>query len=76
VSASKPTVESAPAEPAEPSTPQPRIHPLRPQRKLFIGLLAAFLLWVGVLVTMYFTLVFPERHSHPIVPPVATAPAE
>jgi hypothetical protein len=56
---------------------QPGIDPLRPHRRLFIALMAGFLLWVGVLVIMYFTLVFPARHSRPAAgAPRATAPAD
>ncbi len=37
--------------------------PLKPRRTLFITLGAAFILWVGYLLTMYFTTVYPYRHG-------------
>jgi hypothetical protein len=53
------TTESAPG--AAPAT----LDPLRPRRGLFVGLMLLFLAWVAVLLVMYFTLVYPARHSHP-----------
>ncbi len=40
-------------------TPGP---PLNPRRKLFIGLLIGFTAWVAVLLTLYFTTIYP-RHA-------------
>jgi hypothetical protein len=37
---------------------------------LFLGLLLLFVVWVGVLLTMYFKTAYPERHQSP-----ATLPA-
>ena len=37
--------------------------PLKPHKKLFIVLLAAFVVWVGVLLGLYFKTVYPARHG-------------
>jgi hypothetical protein len=37
--------------------------PLKPQRGLFLGLLVVFAIWVGLLLYMFFTTVWPLRHS-------------
>lgn len=36
--------------------------PLKPQRKLFVGLLIGFVAWVGALLALYFTTIYP-RHA-------------
>lgn len=36
---------------------------LKPQRKLFIALLALFGVWIALLVWMYFDTVYPVRHG-------------
>jgi hypothetical protein len=36
--------------------------PLNPRRRLFYVLAGAFVLWVIVLLTLYFTTVYPMRH--------------
>lgn len=41
-------------------TPGP---PLKPQRKLFVGLLVGFAGWVAVLLTLYFTTI-DSGHGH------------
>ena len=38
--------------------------PLKPRRGLFVALLGVFAVWVGVLLTMYFVTVYPNRHHH------------
>ena len=51
---------NASAKPGKPSfTPGP---PLKPQRKLFVGLLVGFAAWLAVLLTLYFTTIYP-RHA-------------
>jgi len=52
---------------AEQAAPQP----LKPRRKLFAGLMIVFALWVGVLLAMYFTTVFPARGV--VEPPASNA---
>ncbi len=49
---------SAPRSSKAPFTPRP---PLKPQRKLFVGLLVGFAAWVAVLLTMYFTTIDPQH---------------
>ena len=49
-------------------TPGP---PLRPQRKLFVGLLVGFVAWVAVLLTLYFTTIYPRHVPGDIRPPEA-----
>jgi hypothetical protein len=44
--------------------------PLKPHPKLFLTLLLIFLVWVGFLLGMYFTTVYPQRH-----PSAGAAPA-
>jgi hypothetical protein len=47
--------------------------PLKPQKKLFVWLSAVLGVWVAVLVVMYATTVYPQRHGrHESVP--ATRP--
>lgn len=43
--------------------------PLKPQRKLFVGLLVAFVVWVAVLLTLYFTTIYPRHAPGDIRPP-------
>ena len=50
-------------------TPGP---PLKPQRKLFIGLLIGFVAWIGVLLTLYFTTIYPRHAPGDLRPPEAT----
>ena len=44
----------------EPELPKPR--PLQQHRKLFVILLMAFAIWLGGLLTLYFTKVYPMRY--------------
>jgi hypothetical protein len=48
-------------QPTEPAAPKP--DPLKPRRGLFIGLALGFAVWLGVLLTLYFTTVYPLRHA-------------
>jgi hypothetical protein len=50
-------------------TPGP---PLKPQRKLFIGLLVGFGAWVAVLLTLYFTTIYPRHAPGDLRAPEAT----
>lgn len=52
-------------------TPGP---PLRPQRKLFVGLLVGFVAWVAVLLTLYFTTIYPRHAPGDLRPPEAAGP--
>ena len=45
--------------------------PLKPQRKLFVGLLIALGAWVAVLLTLYFTTIYPRHVPGDIRPPEA-----
>jgi hypothetical protein len=36
---------------------------LHPQKRLFIILCIVMVLWIAALLTMYFTTVFPQRHT-------------
>ena len=45
--------------------------PLRPQRTLFVGLLVGFVAWVAVLLTLYFTTIYPRHVPGDIRPPEA-----
>ena len=44
------------------------IKPLKPRRGLFVLSLCVFAAWVGVLLWVYFTTVYPSRHT-PTQPP-------
>lgn len=46
--------------PDVPVLPAPR--PFVPQRGAFIGMCVLFAIWVGFLVTLYFTTIYPKRH--------------
>jgi hypothetical protein len=61
------------AEPPPPSGVWREPIPMKPRKRLFVALLIIFGLWVGVLVTMYVTMVRPPHSPHQR-PPV-TAPA-
>ena len=50
-------------EPKEPSPSQPRVD-LAPRAKLFWTLLLIFLVWIGFVVTLYFTTVFHKTDVH------------
>ena len=39
--------------------------PLQPRKKLFVWLCAVFGVWVGLLVFLYVTTVYPLRHGKP-----------
>ena len=54
-------------------TPGP---PLKPQRKLFVGLLIGFVAWVAVLLTLYFTTIYPRHVPGDIRPPEARGSEE
>jgi hypothetical protein len=43
--------------------------PLKPRRKLLVVLMVVFAIWLGALLTLYFTKVYPLRH--PASGPVA-----
>ena len=64
--------ESAPA----PKAPDPSLFraPFKPRPKLFVGLFCLLVVWVGVLLTLYFTTVYPQRGKHltPVVPAPGT----
>ena len=45
--------------------------PLKPRRKLFVGLLVALGAWVAILLTLYFTTVYPRHVPGDIRPPEA-----
>ena len=38
--------------------------PLQPRKKLFVWGLVIFGLWVGFLIVIYVTTVYPQRHGH------------
>ncbi|HEV2296321.1 MAG TPA: hypothetical protein VGR35_20935 [Tepidisphaeraceae bacterium] len=59
---------SAPKSTKPPFIPGP---PLRPQRKLFVGLLIGFAAWVAVLLTLYFTTIYPRHAPGDLRPPEA-----
>ena len=68
----------------EPTTPAPAVPapPLQPRPTLFKVLCAAFALWVGFLVVLYFKTVYPGRSTAPrpdaagmIRPDATTSPA-
>ena len=66
---------SAPkSKPSQPPTFTPG-PPLTPQRKLFVGMLVAFGAWVAVLLTLYFTTIYPRHAPGDIRPPEATGTA-
>jgi hypothetical protein len=49
--------------------------PLKPRPKLFVALLVVLGAWVGVLVTIYFVTVYPNRDRHlKPVSPLSTEP--
>ena len=58
----------------EPELPRPR--PLQQHRKLFVILLIAFAIWLGGLLTLYFTKVYPMRYpgNTPVPSETATRP--
>jgi hypothetical protein len=55
-------------QPGGAATPQadqadvPATPPLKPRRKLFVGLLLGFAAWIGALLLLYFQTVYPIRH--------------
>jgi hypothetical protein len=51
--------------------------PMKPRKRLFLTLLIVLAVWVGILLTMYFTMVRPHHPPHrpPQTPRQATAPA-
>jgi hypothetical protein len=42
--------------------PGPACAPLKPRPKLFLALLAIFVIWLGILLTLYFRTVYPLRY--------------
>jgi hypothetical protein len=53
-------------------TPGP---PLKPRRKLFVGLLVALGAWIAILLTLYFATIYPRHVPGDIRPPEATGTA-
>jgi hypothetical protein len=51
-------------------TPPPTVGPhlvaLKPQRKILVILSIIFALWVGLLLTLYFTTVYPVQHQRAV----------
>ena len=58
--------KSKPSQPTFKSSP-----PLKPRRKLFVGLLAALGAWIAILLTLYFTTIYPRHVPGDIRPPEA-----
>jgi hypothetical protein len=57
------------SKPSQPTfTPGP---PLKPRRKLFVGLLVALGAWIAILLTLYFTTIYPRHVPGDIRPPEA-----
>ena len=52
--------------------PETTCQPLKPRPKLFAVLLISFLIWLGVLLTLYFRTVYPMRY--PSTDATATRP--
>ena len=56
--------QAKPASAAQPApltfAPKP---PLQPHKRLFVGLMIVFAIWVAVLLWLFFTTVWPLRHS-------------
>jgi hypothetical protein len=50
-------------QPSSPAAPDFSKPPLKPHRKLFIFLCILFGLWACMLLTLFFTTVYPYRHS-------------
>ena len=74
---SKPTAGKPPTNvnqptPGSATTPVRLPDPPRPLRKLLLVLGVAYFLWLATLLVMYFTTVYPQRHS---ANPGATQPA-
>jgi len=59
-SSSRDQKESAPATQAQ---GEPTCAPLKPRPRLFAALTIAFVVWLGLLFTLYFKTVYPLRHS-------------
>ena len=56
--------DSSPNEKTQ-SAPTPRVAfkpPLKPRPGLFYAMLGLFGVWVGILLTLYFVTVYPNRH--------------
>lgn len=51
------------ASPPPPSAPSTYTSALKPHPKLVIILSVIFVLWVGTLLTLYFTTIYPYRHQ-------------
>ena len=58
---------SGPRPPAQPGI-TPLQTGLKPQKRWFIILAIVMAVWIGALVTMYFTTVWPKRHSGDSIP--------
>jgi hypothetical protein len=52
----------APADTALARSSSDGAKPLKPRRALFTGLMIALAIWVGLLLWLYFTTVYPQRH--------------
>ena len=52
--------------PAAPSGPIAYTTALRPHPKMLLILSIIFAVWVGLLMTLYFTTIYPTRHERPI----------
>ena len=67
----KARLEDAPTQPAAAAPKAFPVRPFTPRPMLFMGLLLLFVIWVGLLLTMYFRTVYPERHQSPATLPVS-----
>jgi len=56
------------SKPAE--IPEPVIK-LKPRRGLFYALLVTFIVWIGFLLTLYFTTVYHKSDVHEKIPPAS-----
>ena len=60
-----------------PNPPPPEFPPpLKPRPRLFYGLLALLAVWVGILLVLYFTTVYPNRRPQPQAGDAPAAPRE
>jgi hypothetical protein len=64
-SAAKPGRKKDGAGDGPPAWARPR---LKPQKRLFLGLLCLLIAWVGFLLFIYFKSVYPRTHPHTRIP--------